>query len=113
MRKYELRFFFDASAGVCIWSSNDAARDRFGYAIDARCLPLPENTWRRVRYVCAWFDTSLDWDYPPGPSPWDAAVRSRFNTEAQYLLNLLRDQLGSEFEVADESGTALEAKPNG
>src|SRR3954452_15982495 len=46
------------------------------------------------------------WDYPPGPSPWDEAECQRFNAEAQKLLATLREQLGSVFEIEDESGTA-------
>src|SRR5262245_57775752 len=104
MPTYRLRYFFDPGAG-CLWSGNDAARDRFGYAIDASSLALPENTWRRVAYLCSWYDTSIDWNDPPN-SPWDAAERERFNSEAQRVLALLREQLGPEFEVVDESYTA-------
>lgn len=105
MSKYRLRYFFDPGAGVCLWAANDAARERFDYPVDARDLPLPENTWWKVWYVCAWFDTSIDWDYPPNPSPWNREERERFNAEAQKLLTLVREQLGPEFEVVDESGT--------
>lgn len=106
MAKYQLRYSFDPGAGVCLWAANDAARERFDYPVDAQDLPLPENTRRRVWYICAWFDTCIDWDYPPLPSPWSREERERFNAEAQGLLTLLREQLGPEFEVIDESGTA-------
>jgi hypothetical protein len=106
MPAYQLRYFFDPGAGICLWSGNDAAEARYGYPIDARSLPLPENTWRRVWYLCSWYDTSIDWNYPPDPSPWDAAERERFNNEAQPMLAQLRKQLGPEFEIVDESGTA-------
>jgi hypothetical protein len=110
---YRLRYFFDPGGGICLWSDNDAARDRFGYPVDARSLPLPENAWRRVAYLCSWYDTSIDWNYPPDPSPWDAAERVRFNSEAQRLLALLREHLGVEFEIADESGTGNAGLTNG
>lgn len=106
MAKYRLRYFFDPGADICLWSSNDAANQEFGYAVDARTLPLPENTWRRVTYINAWWDTGIDWNYPPDPSPWDDEERQRFNAEARKLLALLREQLGPEFEIEDESGTA-------
>jgi hypothetical protein len=102
---YRLRFFFDAGAGICLWALNDSARVRFDYAIDAKDLPLPENTWRRLLYLCYWYDTSIDWNYPPDPSLWDEAERKRFNREAQKLLALMREQLGPEFEIVDKSGT--------
>jgi hypothetical protein len=106
MAKYRLRYFFDPGADICLWASNEAARQEFGYPVEARRLPLPENTWRRVTYLSAWYDTSLDWDYPPDPSPWDETERQRFNSEAQRMLATLREQLGSDFEIQDESGTA-------
>jgi hypothetical protein len=104
---YRLRYFFDPGGGICLWSANDAARERFGYPVKARSLPLTENTWRRVAYLCAWYDTSIDWRYPPDPSPWEGSERKRFNNEAQNLLARLRKELGPEFEIADESGTVI------
>jgi hypothetical protein len=104
MAKYRLRYFFDAGAGVCLWAANDAARESFDYAVDATALPLPDNTRRRVSSMCAWFDTSLDWSYPPGPSPWGVEEGAQFKAEAGELLALLRGQLGEEFEIIDETG---------
>jgi hypothetical protein len=106
---YRLRFFFDPGGGICLWSANDAARERFAYAVDPRSLGLPESLLRRVFYLCAWYDTSIDWNYPPDPSPWGADERDRFNSEAQKLLKKLREQLVLEFEIVDESHTASKA----
>jgi hypothetical protein len=106
MAKYLLRYFFDPGADICLWSSNDDALREFGYPVDARKLPLPENTWRRITHLAAWYDTSIDWNYPSDPSPWDESERQRFNSESQKLLAVLREQLGSDFEVEDESRTA-------
>jgi hypothetical protein len=105
MSKYKLRYFFDPGASSCLWSANDSAREKFGYPVDVWQLPLCENTQRRVIYVATWYDTSLDWSYPPNPSPWGEDELQSFNTEAQNLLTLLRIKLGNEFEIVDESGT--------
>jgi hypothetical protein len=48
MATYHLRYFFDPGAGICLWSSNDAARQKFDYPVDARDLPVPETTQRRL-----------------------------------------------------------------
>lgn len=106
MPRYRLRFFFSPGSAVCLWSDNAAAREKWDYSIDVQQLPLPENLWRFALHLCAWHDTSIDWDYPPGPSPWAAAERGRFNRAAQDFLSVLRGQLGDEFEVIDESDTA-------
>jgi hypothetical protein len=102
---YRLRYRLEPGAGVCLWATNDAAVERFGDAVDAHDLPLPENTWRRADYLVAWYDTSVDWSYPPDPSPWDENESARFDAEAQRFLGVLREQLGPEFEVEDGSGT--------
>jgi hypothetical protein len=73
--------------------------------VDTRKLPLKENTWYRARYIAAWYDTSIDWSYPPDPSPWDSSERERFNAAAQGLLAQLRQELGPDYEIIDESGT--------
>ena len=106
MAKYRFRYAFDTGSGICLWPCNEEGYQEFAYTGDARELPLPENTWRRVHYVTAWWDTCIDWNYPPDPSPWDEAERQRFNAEARKLLAMLREQLGPDFEIMDESGTA-------
>lgn len=98
---YRLRYRFECGLGACLWALDDATRDRFGDVVDAADLPLPENTWRRVIYLTAWYDTGLDWSYPPDPSPWDAEEHARFDTEARRMLHTLREQLGPAFEVED------------
>jgi hypothetical protein len=107
--KYKLRYFFDAGAGICLWAPNDAAREKFGYPVEFKVLGLPENTVRRGYYITAWYDTSIDWSYPPDPSPWDALEGVRFKASAQEFLELLRRELGPEFEIIDESGTGESA----
>jgi hypothetical protein len=103
MAQYQLRLFFDPGAGTCLWAGNDAARERFGYAVDASTLPMSMNTGRRVLYLCAWYDTSINWEYPPDPSPWDDAEWERFRAEVRRVLMALREQLGPEFDIVDES----------
>jgi hypothetical protein len=100
--RYRLRFFFDPGAGVCLWSGNDAARERFGYPVENRSLPVPENLWRLLEHLCAWHATSIDWSYPPDPSPWTPAERHRFDESASAALEQLRTALGPEFLVVDE-----------
>ncbi len=107
MSQYRFRYFFDAGSGTCLWSANEAAKQRFGYPVESNSLPLPENIGRRLVYLTAWYDTSIDWNYPPDPSPWDESELARFNSEAQRMLALVREQLGSDFEIVDESGTAV------
>lgn len=105
MAHYLLRYFFDAGSGVCLWSANDAAREEFDYPVQLQRLELPENLLLEALHVVTWFDTSLDWSYPPNPSPWSEQERAGFNEAAQVLLSKLRQQLGPAFDIRDESGT--------
>jgi hypothetical protein len=98
-----LRFFFDAGSGTCLWAKGDAARERFGYAVALDDLPVSQNVRRALIHLCAWYDTSLDWDDPAGASPWSAEERGRFDTRATSVLAQLREALGPAFDVIDES----------
>lgn len=62
MNMYELRYTFECGSGVCLWAENDAARERYDFAVDHCDLPIGENTKYWLNYLIAWFDTSMDWD---------------------------------------------------
>ena len=36
--KYEMKYMFDFASGVCIWSVNTAAREKYGYPVKADAL---------------------------------------------------------------------------
>jgi hypothetical protein len=102
---YRLRFFFDTGAGVCLWSANDAARERFHYPVPIEALALPETLRRRGEFLIAWYDTFMDWELSPQPSRWWPREQAAFNAAAQEWLALLEDHLGPAFELVDESET--------
>lgn len=99
--KFQLRYFFDWKCDP-LWSANDAAREAFGYAVEPAELPLSDQTVTRIRKICAWHDTALNWDSPAEPGPWDAAEHDRFDEAARQLLTELRLELGPSFEILDE-----------
>ena len=103
MTHYIFRYFFDPGSGICLWSANDEARNKFDYPVDLRNLKLSDNLLYKGYYVMAWYDTSIDWDYPPDPSPWSESERLQFVTASQNFLSKLREYLGAEFEIIDES----------
>lgn len=102
---YRLRFFFDTGSGICLWSANYAARERFDYPVPLELLPLPETLRRRGTFVIAWHDTFMDWELSPQPSRWWSREKTAFNAATQELLALLREHLEPDFELVDESGT--------
>lgn len=105
----ELRFFFDAGAGVCLWTGNDTAQARHDFAVDVDTLPLSGNTRCLLRHLIAWYDTSLDWDDPGGASPWSAQEAARFRAAVQEAVPRLAQELAvAGYDMFDESGTGPE-----
>lgn len=104
---YQLRYFFNFGAGVCLWAGNDATREIFDYPVSSAQLPITTTLKYRVEFVVTWYDTFLDWDCAPQLTPWSDREQAQFNAAAQELLHLLREQLAEKFVIVDESGTAL------
>jgi hypothetical protein len=102
MNIYQLRFLFDAGSGVCLWSSNDLAREKFGYPVELNALPLPQLLKERGEALIERFDTSVDWAYPPDPSPWSCVEQVCFEADSNDFLMLLRSYLGDDFEVSND-----------
>ncbi len=98
--RFILKFFFDPGSSVCFWSENERARAYFGnYLVDTDKLPLSENLRRKLLHLISWYDTSIDWNYPPNPSPWTEEECVRFNNEVAATLSLICDELGDEYEI--------------
>lgn len=108
--KYYLRFFFDM--GGCLWPGDDEAlRDfDFGpYDCHSPCpLELSKATVERCQSMAGWYDTSINWDYPPDPGPWRQAECERFNAAVQDLLTKIRGELGQRFIVLNEQRELFE-----
>lgn len=104
MMGYRLRYFFDPGSGVCLWAANDSTRDHFGYAVNCRDLPLSNTLSARLQHLIKWFDTSLDWDDPGGPSRWSPDEHDQFRRAARDGLEQLRAELPPvHYEIIDET----------
>jgi hypothetical protein len=98
MALYELRFSFDTGSGICLWPDNDAARERFGFAIHLDMLGLPEMVVAEGQELVGRHDTWMDWDNAPDDL-WSDTERSQFNHDASAFLEVLRDSLGADFAI--------------
>jgi hypothetical protein len=96
--RYIVRLMFEWRGG-CLWCGNDAALDAFDVGHIEDLLPLSAETRERLEELSVWHDTSLDWDDPAGPGPWDADEYARFAQAAAEILERIRKELGPEFEV--------------
>lgn len=105
---YELRYFFEYGAGP-LWALNDAAERAFGISyIAPESLPLSEQSQHRASELAAWFNQSLNQDYPPDPSPWRQDECDRFNDASAKLLAQIRAELGGDYNVIDEQASLSE-----
>ena len=102
MSRYMLRYFFDPGSGICLWSANDDARERFGYPVEIDSLRLSQSLRSSASHLVQWYDTSVDWASPGDPSPWSEEERARFAASANEFLEKLREFLGSDFDIRDE-----------
>ncbi|MER5385148.1 hypothetical protein ABT040_33565 [Streptomyces sp. NPDC002688] len=53
--------------------------------------------------LSAWYQSSIDWNDPPDPSPWSDRKRQLFKEQAHTALETLRSELGQGWKVRDES----------
>ncbi|MDZ4762594.1 MAG: hypothetical protein SGJ21_16150 [Alphaproteobacteria bacterium] len=99
---YALRFFLDAGAGVCLWSQNDAARDRFSYAIDNADLNLPLALMTDLERLVSDYDATIDWNNPGRAG---LAARSGYEPDDSFgprivsLAARLSEALGGDFAI--------------
>lgn len=98
----KFRYFFDPGSGMCLWAADDETRAVFGYPVELEKLNLPEDTVALGNRLISFFDGSIDWEYPSGPSLWAEEQRSQFLRESLIFYGRLVAELGSEFTVINE-----------
>lgn len=103
-----LRFFLDAGAGVCLWAQDDAAKARFGYAVDLGDLPLPQDLRADLIQLMADYDATIDWNDPgnaaldAGPTVFGYEADAPFRDRIAALLPRLRAALGPDFAIESD-----------
>lgn len=103
MAKYKFAFWFEWGNSEedcnCLWSQNDIARDKYGYNVDIRKLPISENLIKLLLDMGVEHDTALDWSDPGGPSPWTNGQKKDFAARKEEAHRRLQEELGSEYEI--------------
>lgn len=100
----QFRYFFEPGSGICLWSDDEAARARFGYAVVLDEFDLPEEVADSAYALIARFDSSIDFADPAGASPWSAADHARFAQDAAALLARLRACMPEGVTIIDKTG---------
>ncbi|WP_329256397.1 hypothetical protein OG223_33085 [Streptomyces sp. NBC_01478] len=98
---HHLRFFFEAGVDTPLWPEDMASP--YGYPCDLERLPITPATRAELARLSTWYQSSIDWDYPPDPSPWSDEELQRFKQQARTALEALRRELGTGWVVRDES----------
>ncbi|MFF7469778.1 hypothetical protein [Streptomyces sp. NPDC008092] len=96
-----LRYFFEAGVDTPLWPEDMASP--YGYPCDLSRLPISEETRAELAGLSEWYQSSIDWDYPPDPSPWSDDELQAFKRRANAALETLRRELGAGWVVRDES----------
>lgn len=95
---YKLKLMFEWGGGT-IWCTNDEARKRYDVGAIEEKLPLSQEILEELQHLTTLHDEALNWEYPPGPSPWTKKQFEHFEVKASGILDKLRIELGSEYEI--------------
>lgn len=96
-----LRFFFEIGVDTPLWPED--MDSPYGYPVELDRLPISAATREELARLSAWYQSSIDWAYPPDPSPWSDEEREAFRQRARAALAALREELGEGWKVWDES----------
>ncbi|MFF2045291.1 hypothetical protein ACFVVX_33240 [Kitasatospora sp. NPDC058170] len=100
-----LRFFLEYGVvGTPLWPRTPEAPDYdspYGYPCELERLPISPAVRAELARLTEVYQTSLDWDYPPDPSPWSEEQQELFRLDVTAALELLRRELGDDWTVED------------
>ncbi len=103
MAKYKFKYWYEWGAGGdCLWASNVAARDKYGYNPCIRDLPLSEALADFLNDTGMMHDDALNWEYPPDPPDpaiWTAEKEVEFDHRAQEGYDRICAELGEDYEI--------------
>ena len=96
-----IKFAFEYGSDFsCIWGVNKDSVDKFGgYLIEHEWLGISKELDLKMQELCVEFQSSLNWDYPPDPSPWTEEHWLDFKKKARQAYDDLVKELGDEYKV--------------
>ncbi len=89
--KQVICFFFDWGADTCLWNDDGA--------LDYDKFNLSEDLKNTLINMAEEYQTALNWDYPPDPSPWTAEQKEDFMNRSKIVYQQIVNELGEKFEV--------------
>lgn len=99
MAVYEMKYMYDWGSGVCLWSTNDNAREKYGYPVFADDLPVSDELKDEIRYMTDKHDEALNWHCPNDDLLWNDEQTAAFKQEARKLYNRICLELGGDYYI--------------
>ena len=90
---------FDWGSGVCLWSTNDLAINRYGFAVNSSDLPITNSLKDELDYLIVWHDEALNWDEPNSDLLWNNEQIREFLEVAKKAYSSLCKQLGPDYDI--------------
>lgn len=102
MKKYKLRFFIEWGGSI-LWSdaSDKATCKKFNIGpIEPEQLNVSEELCMELHSLEDEWQTSLNWEYPPDPSPWSDEQFDDFFKRLKVAYQKLCDELKDNYDIA-------------
>ena len=97
---YTLRFFFEWGSPHCLWGGDEETNARYGVGpISFDALPLSDSLKATLLEMGEEYQTALNWQYPPDPSPWTAEHKADFLRRCEEVYKQLVSELSDEHNV--------------
>jgi hypothetical protein len=103
MEKYQMKYMFDWESDVCLWSTNDPTRNKYGYPVNLEQLTISEDLRATLRRLIDKHDEALNWENPAGDLLWTTEQIEAFIREAEEGYHRLCDELRDEYEITNEA----------
>ena len=110
--KYKIRYFFDYSAGSCLWSGNELTKKKYGYPIlNFEKLGLSNTTIQEITHLVSVYETSFSNENPQHLA-WTIKQCANFDFDSKKLFEKISNELHESFELIYEMHSFLEIKQN-
>ena len=94
-----MKFMFDWGSGTCVWSTNQAASEKYGYPVDVSRLPISSGLIRLLEDLCDKRDEALNWKCPNDDLLWSKEQCEMFFHAARNGYEKLCEELGTEYHI--------------
>ncbi len=103
MPKYHIKYFIEwGDDEAFFWATDDATREHFDIIPIPPEKILPPELVTRAKAIAAWYQTALDWEYPPDPWKWDQEECDRFRVAVRALFAEMQKAVGEDYMLVYE-----------